>query len=267
MSAPAVLPTIELCGVRIHALRASEVIEHVLAELAARRGGWIVTPNLDHLRRLVQEPDFRALCARAELAVADGMPLVWASRLQRTPLPERVAGSDLIWTLSAAAAARSAARVFFLGGEPGAAEAAARILAERCPGLVVAGISVPPPGFERSSQNWDALARALAEARPDIVYVALGSPKQERAIERLRASAPHAWWLGIGISFSFVAGDVRRAPRWVQRLGLEWLHRVAQEPRRLARRYFVQGLPFALQLFAHSARRGLRASASGTPRR
>jgi N-acetylglucosaminyldiphosphoundecaprenol N-acetyl-beta-D-mannosaminyltransferase len=267
MVSAADLPAIELYGVRIHALRSAEVIEHVLAELAAGRGGWIVTPNLDHLRRLVHEPDFRALCAQADLAVADGMPLVWASRLQRTPLPERVAGSDLIHTLSAAAGVRRSARVFFLGGEPGAAEAAARILAERCPGLVVAGISVPPPGFERSSQNWDALARELTAARPDIVYVALGSPKQEQAIERLRACAPRAWWLGIGISFSFVSGEVRRAPRWVQRLGLEWLHRVAQEPRRLARRYFVQGLPFALALFAHSARRGLGASAAREARR
>jgi N-acetylglucosaminyldiphosphoundecaprenol N-acetyl-beta-D-mannosaminyltransferase len=90
----------------------------------------------------------------------------------------------------------------------------------------------------------------LAETRPDIVYVGLGFPKQEHLIEKLRPSLPDAWFLGIGISFSFVAGQVKRAPRFMQRLGLEWLHRMAQEPGRLLRRYLVHGIPFAIVLLA-----------------
>lgn len=251
---------IELLGVEIDAVREAQCVEHVLQELAAGRGGWVVTPNLDHLRRLVNEKSYRELCAGADLFVADGMPLVWASRLQGTPLPERVAGSDLISSLTGGAA-RTGRSIFLLGGEPGTAEAAGRILAERNPGLVVRGSACPAPGFEKDQQALRALRAQLAEARPDIVYVALGSPKQERLIAELRELLPRAWWLGVGISFSFVTGDVKRASPLVRRLGLEWLHRLVQEPRRLFKRYLVHGIPFAVRLLAASLWSRRRATA------
>jgi len=255
--APIAPPTIELCGVEIHAITEAQCVEHVFASLDARRGGWIVTPNLDHLRRLVREREFRELCARADLRVADGMPLLWAARLQHTPLPERVAGSNLIWSVSRAAAER-ARTVYLLGGDEGAAERAAAELCARFPKLVIAGMHRPPFGFERDRAQMDAIVAELNRAKPDIVLVALGSPKQERLIDELRMSFPNTWWLGIGISFSFVAGMVKRAPLWMQRLGLEWVHRLAQEPRRLFRRYVIDGLPFAARLLLTSAWRGLR---------
>ena len=123
-------------------------------------------------------------------------------------------------------------------------------------GLVIAGVHCPDVGFERDPERMQALGREIERARPDVVFVALGSPKQERVIDALRTSAPAAWWLGIGISFSFVCGRVKRAPAWMQRAGLEWVHRLAQEPRRLARRYLIDGLPFATSLFARAAWRG-----------
>jgi N-acetylglucosaminyldiphosphoundecaprenol N-acetyl-beta-D-mannosaminyltransferase len=260
-SAERAWPRVALRGVAIDALTETQCVEHVMAELAQRRGGWVVTPNLDHLRRLVRQREFRELCAGASLVVADGMPLLWAARLQGTPLPERVAGSNLIWSLSRAAGSQKK-RVFFLGGDPGTAESAARILSERFPGLVPCGTMCPAPGFERDPAQMSALRSALESALPDLVYVALGSPKQERLIADLRALLPETWWLGLGISFSFVSGDVRRAPRWMQRIGLEWTHRLVQEPRRLARRYLVDGLPFAAQLLVGSAWRGLRGGAA-----
>jgi N-acetylglucosaminyldiphosphoundecaprenol N-acetyl-beta-D-mannosaminyltransferase len=226
--------------------------------LAAGRGGCIVTPNLDHLRRLARDAGLRDRYALADLRVADGMPLVWASRLQKTPLPARVAGSDLIWSLSAAAAARGLS-VFLLGGDPGTAEEAARRLRSEWPTLRVAGTACPPFGFEQRPELVDGLARALLQARPDLVYVGLGSPKQEALIERLRHTLPHAWWMGVGVSFSFVSGRVRRAPGWVRRIGFEWLHRLAQEPRRLAGRYLIDDLPYGAGLLARSLLRGLRA--------
>jgi N-acetylglucosaminyldiphosphoundecaprenol N-acetyl-beta-D-mannosaminyltransferase len=240
---------VRLLGIPIHRTSAADCVAHVLDELDAGRGGMLVTPNLDHLRRLVGEAEFRALYAGAQRVVADGMVLVWAARLQGTPLPERVAGSDLIWSLTRGAAGRGRS-VFLLGGDEGMAERAAAVLAERCPGLSIAGHHCPPRGFEEDPRAAADLALALREARPDVIYVGLGSPKQERLIERLRGEHPGAWWLGVGISFSFVTGSVRRAPRWMQRWGLEWTHRLAQEPRRLARRYLVLGLPFALRMFA-----------------
>lgn len=252
--------TIELCGVALHAVSEAQCVAHVMASLDAGRGGWVVTPNLDHLRRLVSEPDFHELCSRAELRVADGMPLLWASKLQRTPLPERVAGSNLIWSISNAAAERGRT-LFLLGGDEGAAERAAQELTRRFPKLRIVGLHRPPLGFEHDARQMKAIVDALERARPELVLVALGSPKQERLIDELRSRFPSMWWLGIGISFSFVAGMVKRAPLWVQRLGLEWLHRLAQEPRRLFRRYIVDGLPFAARLLASSAWKGLRRGA------
>ena len=255
VSAIAELPTIDLVGIRIHALTEAESISHILDELRAGRGGWVATPNLDHLRRLWRDDSFRELCAHANLLVPDGMPLLWASRLQRTPLPGRVAGSDLISSLSSAAG-KSGHTVFLLGGDPGTAEAAAQTLQQKIPELQVAGASCPPIGFEKDEAAMQRLAAELRAAKPDIVFVALGSPKQERLMEALRGELPDAWWLGVGISFSFLSGAVKRAPIWMQRAGLEWLHRLVQEPRRMAARYLAYGLPFALILFANAAWRG-----------
>ncbi len=254
---PRDLPTVPIMGIRIHALTEERCIAHVVDELRERRGGWIVTPNLDHLRRLCQDTSFRGLCAKASLLVPDGIPLLWAARLQRTPLPGRVAGSDLIWSLNNAAA-RAGHSVFLLGGDPGTAEGAAAVLKERHPSIRIVGIACPPIGFDKNEAQMEQLVEKLGQAAPDIVFVALGSPKQEMLIERLRSDLPATWWLGIGISFSFLCGDVKRAPRWMQRTGIEWIHRLMQEPRRLAARYLVHGLPFAVRLFVTSAWRGLR---------
>lgn len=251
------LPVVRLAGVAVHALRATQAVGHIVDSARRGRGGWVVTPNLDILRRLVHEPGFAQLCDGATLRLADGMPLVWASRLQRTPLPERVAGSDLIWSLSKAAA-DAALRVFLLGGNPGAADAAAEILRRRFPALVIAGTHCPPVGFESNPDLRRAVDTALNAADPHVVFVALGSPKQEKLIRELRGLFPGIWFLGIGISFSFVSGEVRRAPRWMQRIGLEWSHRLMQEPQRLFRRYLLDGIPFAVRLLVASFLAGLR---------
>ncbi len=256
-------PTIQLLGLNLHAITEQHCIAHILEHLAACQGGWVVTPNLDHLRRLVRERDFRELCSRADLRVADGMPLIWAASLQRTPLPERVAGSNLIWSVNRAAAEHGL-RVFLLGGDSGTDVQAAKVLREKFPTLQIVGTHCPAPGFERDEARMAALIEALERAAPQIVFVALGSPKQERLIDELRSRWPQTWWLGVGISFSFVTGAVRRAPKWMQTLGIEWLHRLAQDPRRLFRRYVIDGLPFALYLLASSAWKGLGRGGSAT---
>lgn len=254
---PAAAPADTVClrGVSIHRLTEAACVERICGALSQGQGGTVVTPNLDHLRRCASDATFRSLVADAELVVADGMPLVWASRLQGTPLPERVAGSNLIVSLSAAAASHGYS-IFLLGGAPGTAQLAGDVLRTRFPHLNVAGACCPPAGFERDPDYVALLADQLEASRADIVFVALGSPKQEKLIERLRPTLPGAWWLGVGISFSFLCGDVRRAPLWMQSAGLEWMHRLAQEPRRLFKRYLVTGLPFAADLLARSAVKG-----------
>ena len=250
------LPSVDLHGVRLHAVREAQCIAHLLAELDAGRGGVVVTPNLDHLRRCVRDLHFGALVAEADVVVADGMPLVWASRLQGTPLPERVAGSNLISTLSAAAAGAGRS-IFLLGGAAGTAVGAANVLRERHPDIRIVGTLCPQLGFEKRPRQMAEIAQAVTDANPDIVFVALGSPKQEHLIAKLRPSLPTAWWLGVGVSFSFLTGDVQRAPAWMQRCGIEWMHRLGQEPRRLFKRYIVHGLPFATSLMGRSAYRGV----------
>jgi N-acetylglucosaminyldiphosphoundecaprenol N-acetyl-beta-D-mannosaminyltransferase len=249
------LPIIHLDGIRIHAIDEDTCIRHILNELAAGSGGYVVTPNIDHLRRCRQDVSYSVLVSEANLVVADGMPVVWASRLQGTALPQRVAGSDLISSLSAGAA-RQGRSIFLLGGAQGTADAAADILRQRSPALKIAGTFCPPVGFEKDEAELKKIIAVLKEAQPDIVYVALGSPKQEMLIDRLRGELPQAWWLGVGVSFSFLCGDVKRAPVFMRRIGLEWLHRVMQEPSRLAGRYIV-GIPFAFSLLFRSALKGI----------
>jgi N-acetylglucosaminyldiphosphoundecaprenol N-acetyl-beta-D-mannosaminyltransferase len=247
------LPEVVLASVRLHAITEAECVAYVVESLEVDRGGWIATANLDHMRRLWHADEFRRAYAGASVVVADGMPLIWASRLQGSPLPERVAGSDLIHSLTAGAAAAGRS-VFFLGGDLGSADAAAARLAKDHPGLRVAGTYCPSMGFEKDPAQMEELRRAVQENSPDIVFVALGSPKQELLIHEIRSLLPQAWWIGVGISFSFVCGAIRRAPSWVQGLGLEWCHRLLQEPRRLGMRYLWHGPPCFLRLLLSALR-------------
>ncbi|HEV7707186.1 MAG TPA: WecB/TagA/CpsF family glycosyltransferase [Asanoa sp.] len=231
------------------------VVTVVRQALARGHGGRILTPNVDIVRQARVDPEVRAFLDDATLVVADGMPLVWASRLAKNPLPERVTGSNLIWSLSAGLAT-DARSVFVLGGDsPEIAERAADCLTARFPGLAIAGHLSPPFGFDQDPDAVDAAVRTVVEAAPDLVFVGLGFPRQERLIDRLRADLPDSWFLGCGMAVNFVAGLQHRAPVWMQRAGLEWAHRLKTEPRRLARRYLRHDAPYALRLLAATAAR------------
>jgi N-acetylglucosaminyldiphosphoundecaprenol N-acetyl-beta-D-mannosaminyltransferase len=250
-----------LLGVPIDLVTQRQAVEWVCDRAVDGQGGVVVTVNLDHLRRCAREPAYAELVCRADLVVADGMPLIWASKVQGPPvLPERVAGSTMMIELCGATAAKGVP-VFFLGGDPGVAERAGHMLKERFPGFQLAGTYCPPFGFESDPEEFGRIETALASASPGIVFVALGSPKQEYLADRLRRVLPHACWIGIGISLSFVTGDVQRAPVWIQKIGMEWLHRLCQEPRRLFRRYIIHGIPWAARLLGHSL---IKRLASGT---
>jgi N-acetylglucosaminyldiphosphoundecaprenol N-acetyl-beta-D-mannosaminyltransferase len=239
-------------AVDVMAISEAGVAEHVSAAWHAGRGGWIVTANVDIVRAATRDPALAALVAEAELVVADGMPLVWASRLVGRPVPHRVTGSSLIYTLSERAALDGRS-VFLLGGEPGDAESAGRALARRYPGLRVAGSCSPPFGFDTSPDTMRKIVDEVAGAAPDLVFVGLGFPKQERTIQALRPHLPGAWHLGCGAAIPMAAGRFQRAPERVQRMGAEWLYRLWLEPRRLARRYLRDDVPYAMTLLAQAA--------------
>jgi N-acetylglucosaminyldiphosphoundecaprenol N-acetyl-beta-D-mannosaminyltransferase len=243
---------IMLGGIGFDCVVEADVVAHVLAELAAGRGGRIITPNVDILRRTAQDADARRHVASATVVVADGAPLIWASRLAGKPLPTRVAGSDLIWSLSEALG-RKGRSVYLLGGEPGTARIAASVLGVRFPGLELSGFDSPPFGFDADPIALESVCRRVVAARPDLVFVGLGFPKQELVIERLQDLLPQTWFMGCGAAIGFVAGVRRRAPGWMQRTGLEWLHRLISEPRRLMRRYLLHDVPYATRLLTASA--------------
>jgi N-acetylglucosaminyldiphosphoundecaprenol N-acetyl-beta-D-mannosaminyltransferase len=248
---------VRIMGAEIAAVTEANAVHMIVGAATAIRGHWTITVNLDHLRLYQSDPVARELINEADLLVADGTPLIWASRLAGVALPERVAGSNMIWSLSEAAS-RQHASVFLVGGNPGVAKQASRVLQEHYTDLEIVGTLCPPLGFEDDEQELDRIQRQLAIAAPHIVFVGLPFPKQELLIRRLRAFLPHASFIGVGKSFSFVAGDVSRAPGWMHGLGLEWCYRLAQEPRRLIRRYLLQGVPFALRMLASAIRYRVR---------
>jgi N-acetylglucosaminyldiphosphoundecaprenol N-acetyl-beta-D-mannosaminyltransferase len=248
-------------AVGISAITETGVAEHLVRAWRGGQGGTIVTANVDIVRAATRDPALAELVAGAELVVADGMPVVWAARISGLRVPDRVTGASLVFTLSEAAA-REGRSVFLVGGEPGVADAAGRVLAERYPGLRVAGTYAPPFGFEQVPGGMGEIVDKVRAAAPDLVLVGLGFPRQERVMAAVRAELPSAWYLGCGAAIPMAAGQFKRAPSGMQKVGGEWLFRLALEPRRLVRRYLRDDLPFALGLLAGAAWRRLAAGRS-----
>lgn len=227
---------VDILGVGVHRID----VEGTLAQIAS----WIATARADAKARCRQictvnpefvvdarrNPEFAAALQRADLRVPDGVGIVWAARLQGVRLAERVTGSDGIYALCQRAA-REGWRVYFLGAAPGVAERAAEILSGLYPGLPVAGTYAGNP----DDASWPEIARRLAAAQPDVLFVAYGHPRQDLWIDRHRSELPAVVAMGVGGAFDFVAGVTRRAPAWMRRLGLEWLHRLIREPWRWRR--------------------------------
>jgi N-acetylglucosaminyldiphosphoundecaprenol N-acetyl-beta-D-mannosaminyltransferase len=237
-------------GVVFDAVDEETAVSTITSRAADGYGGFVITPNASILRQL-RCPEHTELAASADLVLADGMPIVWASRLTRQPLPERVCGSALIWSVSRSAAAEDLP-VMLLGGTEGVAERAAATLAARFPGLRTSW-HFPPMGFESDEGLVDEVVTAVHLSRARIVFVGLGFPKQERLVLQLRRQFPEVWFIGCGAALTFVAGDICRAPQWMQDRGVEWVHRLIKEPRRLARRYLLGDVPFTLALFVRMA--------------
>lgn len=222
-------------GVPFAPMTLEETVEAVDALIDDRRPSYFITANLHYLMLSNENPDLAAVNERAAFILADGAPVVWAARNRSTPLPERVAGADLIFHLCDLSA-RKGRRLFFLGAPEGVAEEAAEKLRDRYPGIQVVGTECPPFRKPTEEEHEQLLGRIRA-AHPDILFVAFGQPKGERWIfDNLdRLGVPVC--VQVGASLEFAAGRFARAPRWMQRTGLEWVFRLLQEPRRLFSRY------------------------------
>ncbi len=239
----------ELMGMPVDAVTREGAIHRIEEAVTHGVGGAVLTPNIDILRQCCHSKVLRDAVETADLLVADGMPVVWAARLQGTPVPARITGSDMLWGATEVAA-RNHLELFLAGGRADVGPRA------------IAGLRGPYPALRACScpcfihpghldGQLDELKQALLDEAPPLVLIALPFAAQVHLIMTMRPRLPSTWFIGIGSSCDFITGDRPRAPEWLQQIGLEWAHRVVHEPR-MARRYLVHGLPFATQLAAHS---------------
>lgn len=233
-------------GFEFDQLDEAGVIDYVTSELRHGRGGWVITPNVSILRQVSADPELAKLIRRASLVIADGAPVEWAGRVSGRIIVPRAPGATLFWALCAAAE-RESLPVLLLGGRPGSVEAAATTLRHRFP-LISVDTHFPPYGFESDAQQRSQIRAAVGRSAGGMVFVGLGFPKQEKLMNQLAGEFPDTWFFGVGAAIDFAAGAVPRAPKWMQRAGLEWSFRLAVEPRRLARRYLVEDIPFTGKL-------------------
>lgn len=254
---------IAMLGVPFDKVTTSESLDLIGQMIASGRPHYAATANVDFVVQALGDVELRRILADADLVLCDGMPLVWASRFLGNALPERVAGSDLV-PLLLAEAERRGWRVFFLGGTNESMARAAGNVQARHPKLELVG-AYSPPFQALMEMDPDEIVQRVRAARPDILLVAFGCPKQEKwiSMQFRRAGVPVS--IGVGATIDFLAGSVRRAPLWMQRTGLEWIFRLLQEPRRLFRRYVTDLWVFGRAILLQAWQlRGLRRQARRT---
>jgi len=246
---------IEFMGLSLDNVTFDEAVDRIIAMARENTPRYVVTPNVDHIMQFRKDAKFREVYRKAALVLTDGMPVVWASRLLGDPIKEKVSGSDLFPRVSEEAA-RSGLSICILGGRVGAAEECARILKGRHPDLKIAGTLCPRWGFHLDPEQNREVTEAVRAASPDILFVALGAPKQEFWMHDNCKEMGVPISLGVGAAVDFVSGKALRAPDWMQRFCLEWLYRLNNEPRRLWKRYLIDDSPFILRVMKHLVFRG-----------
>ena len=219
-------------------LTMEEALQEIDNLIQKDKNAYVVTPNVDHIVQLERGGELTEVYKNADLILTDGKPLIWISKLYGNPIKEKISGSDLFPKLCALAAEKRY-RMFFLGAAEGVAAKAAENLENRFPGLQVVGTYSPPYGFENNKEEINNIINRIRECRPHILIVGLGCPKQELFILHHKDALEVPIALGLGASLDFEAGNIKRAPEWMSNHGLEWLFRLSQDPKRLAKRYLV----------------------------
>jgi len=238
-------PPVEIWGLPLAPLTLPQTLDLIDTWIADRTPRYVITANVHYAMLAANDPRLGPVTRSAALVLADGMPLVWAARGR---LPEQVAGSDLVPALCQRAAERGH-RVFLLGAAPGVADQAAANLRARFAGVTIAGTLAPPFRDLTSVETADLIA-AVRSARPDLLFVAFGQPKGELWVAEHFRELGVSVTMQVGATLDFLAGRVARAPRWIQRIGLEWAYRLLLEPRRLVGRYFRNGMFVARMVLA-----------------
>lgn len=231
-----------------------EAIDAIDRLICQDKNGYVVTPNIDHIVKLESDQLLQKVYADADIILTDGKPMIWMSRLYGTPIKEKVSGSDLFPNLCRLAAGKGY-RVFLLGAAEGVAAKAAINLQNKFPGLIIAGTYSPPFGFEKDEKELQNILRIVTEAKPHILIVGLGCPKQEKFIYNYKDVLNVPVSLGLGASIDFEAGILKRAPKWMADHGFEWLYRIVQDPGRMAKRYFMDDMKIIRLFFKYRPKR------------
>src|SRR3990172_9746572 len=234
---------ISILGVAIDALTLGEAIDAFRLFIARKEPSVVLAVNVDVCMKIRQDIELREIFRKADLVLVDGTPMMWAARFLGRPLPERVSGSDFV-PVFCDVAAKEGYRIFLLGAGPSVAERAKDWLERRNTGLKIVGTYAPPVGFEFDERENTRIIDLIRRARPDVLFAAFGAPKQEKWLARHYRSLDVPVAMGVGSAFDYLAGRLKRAPRWMQTAGLEWTFRLGQEPRRLWRRYLLDDPPF-----------------------
>ena len=242
-------PSITMMGCRIDNLSMEETLVRIEEFIRSGKPHQHVVVNVDKLVKASRDEELRRIINACALVNVDGMPVVWASRLLGKPLKERVAGVDLFEALMRRAGERGW-RVFLLGARAGVVAGVAATYARRYPDLAIAGWR---DGYWQGEAEEAAVAGQIRASRADLLFVAIGSPKKEQFLGRWQDTMRIPFAMGVGGTFDVAIGRVKRAPRWMQRAGLEWFYRFLQEPRRMFRRYFIEDMAFVWLLLKEAA--------------
>lgn len=237
------VPRVQVGHALVHACSFDEMLEAIVGSVYGGEPHYVVTPNAQHVVLLAEDKHLRTTYADAAFVLPDGISLILAGRFLGQNIQHRISGVDMFEALCRRAA-REGLRVFLLGGRPGSAEKAVERLLAKSPGLIVSGICCPPMGFENDPEERSKVEAQIRAARPHLLFVALGAPKQEYWMYDHARSLGVPIAMGVGGSFEMVGGIVNRAPGWVQNMGIEWLYRLVREPRRLWRRYLIGNVQF-----------------------
>lgn len=229
---------VTLLGIPVHSVTMDEALAEIERLIALGKPAYVVTPNVDLLVKLQTDEEFRRVYESASLVVPDGMPLVWAAKYLGTPLKAKVSGSDLFVEFCKVAA-KKGYKIYLLGAGPGVAAKAAEVMQACYPGIRVVGTYSPSFGFEKKPEECEMIIQKIREAKPDLLFVGLGAPKQDKFAFRYKERYGVPVSIGVGASIDFMAGQVKRAPLWMQNSGLEWFWRLMMEPTRLWKRYLA----------------------------
>lgn len=227
---------IDLLNIKVDNLTMNQAIERIDELILEKKNSYIVTPNIDCIIKVENDAMFKEIYEHADLVLTDGKPLIWISKIKRNPIVEKVSGSDLFPKVCELAAKKQY-KIFILGAKEGVAEEAAIRLRRQYSKIQVVDTLSPSFGFEKNIDEIQDIISRVKKANPDILVISLGSPKGEKFLYKYKEQLGVPISMQVGAAVDFIAGNVKRAPKWMSDCGLEWLYRTVQEPRRLAKRY------------------------------